>query len=115
MAGRNRRRSQFSLSGRRPAGVLDERKFFLIVTEGKTEAQYFDHFRSTTGPRIMSVDKSDSKIRLVEKAIELRDSLVADGSYNSDIDATWAVFDRDIDIKKPNDKETFNEKNVFPS
>lgn len=109
MAGRNRRRSQFSLSGRRPAGVLDERKFFLIVTEGKTEAQYFDHFRSTTGPRIMSVDKSDSKIRLVEKAIELRDSLVADGSYNSDIDATWAVFDRDIDIKKPNDKETFNE------
>lgn len=109
MAGRNKRKSQFSLSGRRPAGVLDERKFFLIATEGKTEAQYFDHFKSTTGPRIMSVDEGDSKIRLVEKAIELRTILIKDGSYNSDIDATWAVFDRDVDINKPNDKETFNE------
>lgn len=109
MAGRNNRRSKFSLSGRRPAGVIDERKFFLIVTEGKTEAQYFDHFRSTTGPRIMSEDGSVSKIRLVEAAIDLRAKVIADKSYNSEVDETWVVFDRDIDIKKPNDKETFNE------
>lgn len=109
MAGRNNRKSQFSLSGRRPAGVIDERKFFLIVTEGKTEAQYFDHFRSTTGPRIMSEDGSDSKIRLVEAAIDLRAKVIGDKSYNSEVDETWVVFDRDIDIQKPNDKETFNE------
>ena len=109
MAGRNNRRSKFSLSGRRPAGVIDERKFFLIVTEGKTEAQYFDHFRSTTGPRIMSEDGSVSKIRLVEAAIDLRAKVIADKSYNSEVDETWVVFDRDIDIQKPNDKETFNE------
>jgi hypothetical protein len=79
------------------------------VTEGKTEKQYFDHFRSTTGPRILSVDEGDSKIRLVEKAVVLRDTYIKDRSYNPDTDTTWAVFDRDIDIKKPNDKETFNE------
>lgn len=109
MAGRNNRKSQFSLSGRRPAGIIDERKFFLIVTEGKTEAQYFDHFRSTTGPRIMSEDGSVSKIRLVEAAIDLRAKVMGDKSYNSEVDETWVVFDRDIDIQKPNDKETFNE------
>lgn len=109
MAGRNNRRSKFSLSGRRPAGVIDERKFFLIVTEGKTEAQYFDHFRSTTGPRIMSEDGSVSKIRLVEAAIDLRAKVITDKSYNSEVDETWVVFDRDIDIQKPNDKETFNQ------
>lgn len=109
MAGRNNRKSQFSLSGRRPAGVIDERKFFLIVTEGKTEAQYFDHFRSTTGPRIMSHDGSVSKIRLVEAAIELRAKVISDKSYNEEVDETWVVFDRDIDIRKPNDKETLNE------
>lgn len=109
MAGRNKRKSKFSLSGRRPAGIIDERKFFLVVTEGKTEAQYFDHFRSTTGPRIMSVDAGDSKIRLVEKAIELRVNVCEDNSYNEEVDETWVVFDRDIDKEKPNDKETFNE------
>ncbi|MDK2898869.1 MAG: hypothetical protein PWQ10_56 [Patescibacteria group bacterium] len=109
MGGHYKRKSQFSLSGKRPAGILDERKFFLIVTEGKTEAQYFNHFRSTTGPRILSVDKSDSKIRLVEKAIELRNKLIAEGSYDEHNDETWAVFDRDVDAKKPNDKSTFNE------
>lgn len=109
MVGRNNRKSQFSLSGRRPAGVIDERKFFLIITEGKTEAQYFDHFRSTTGPRIMSEDGSDSKIRLVEATIALQAKLINDKSYNSEIDETWVVFDRDIDKAKPNDKETFNE------
>ena len=109
MAGRNNRKSQFSLSGRRPAGVIDERKFFLIVTEGKSEAQYFNHFRSTTGPRIMSEDGSVSKIRLVEAAIELRAKVIGDKSYNKELDETWVVLDRDIDIAVPNDRATFNE------
>ncbi len=113
MAGRHKRKSHLALSGRRPSGILDERKFFLIVTEGKTESRYFDHFLSTTGPRIMSVDKSDSKVRLVEKTIALRSELVKDRSYNEEIDSTWAVFDRDIDINKPNDKGTFNEALAF--
>lgn len=100
-------RSQFSLSGKRPPGRLDERKFFLIVTEGKTESRYFKHFRSTTGPRIESVDKQDSRIRLVEKAIELRGQYKKEKRYTKG-DETWVVFDRDVDIGKPNDKETFN-------
>lgn len=56
---KSKSRSRFALSGKRPSGVFDERKFFLIVTEGKTEAEYFEHFRSTTGPRIKPVDKQD--------------------------------------------------------
>ena len=35
-------RSQFSLSGKRPSGKLDERIFFLIVTEGKTESRFLN-------------------------------------------------------------------------
>lgn len=105
---RQKRKSQFALSGKRPSGVRDERKFYLIVTEGKTEAQYFDHFRSTTGPRIESVDKQDSKVSLVKKAIALRDQLVKEDRY-IDGDETWVVFDRDVDKKKSNDKATFNQ------
>lgn len=101
-------RSRFALSGKRPSGVLDERKFFLIVTEGKTEAQYFEHFRSTTGPRIEPIDKQDSKVSLVKKAIELRGQLIREKRY-IDGDETWVVFDRDEDGMKPNDKETFNQ------
>lgn len=105
---RYKRKSQFALSGKRPSGVLDERKFFLIVTEGKTEAQYFDHFRSTTGPRIEPVDKKDSKVSLVKKAIALRAQFIKEERY-IDGDETWVVFDRDIDAEKSNDKATFNE------
>lgn len=103
----SKNRSQFSLSGKRPSGKLDERKFFLIVTEGKTESRYFEHFRSTTGPRIESVDKQDSRTRLVEKAIELRGQYKKEKRYTKG-DETWVVFDRDVDLGKPNDKETFN-------
>lgn len=104
-------RSRFALSGKRPSGVIDERKFFLIVTEGKTEAQYFEHFRSTTGPRIEPIDKQDSKISLVKKAIELRKDIIKSPFFNYDenSDETWVVFDRDVDLKKTNDKETFNQ------
>ena len=105
---RYQHKSRFALSGKRPSGVLDERKFFLIATEGQSEALYFEHFRSTTGPRIEPIDKQDSKISLVRKAIELRKGRIKDGSY-ADNDETWVVFDRDIDGKKPNDKDTFNQ------
>jgi hypothetical protein len=105
---RQKRKSQFALSGRRPSGTIDERKFYLIVTEGKTEAEYFNHFQSTTGPRIESVDKQDSKVSLVKKAITLRDQLIKGGHF-IDGDETWVVFDRDIDKQKPNDKDTFNQ------
>lgn len=105
---RYKRKSQFALSGKRPSGVLDERKFFLIVTEGKTEALYFEHFRSTAGPRIEPVDRQDSKVSLINKAIELRGQLIKEKRY-IDGDETWAVFDRDVDREKPNDKDTFNQ------
>lgn len=104
----NKSRSRFALSGKRPSGVLDERKFFLIVAEGKTEAQYFTYFSSTTGPRIEPVDKQDSKGSLVKKAIALRSQYIKEKRY-AEGDETWAVFDRDVDSKKPNDKETFNQ------
>lgn len=105
---RKKKLSQFALGGKRPSGVLDERKFFLIVTEGKTETQYFRHFSSTTGPRIESVNKEDSKVNLVKKAAALRDWYIKEGRYTEG-DETWAVFDRDVDNKKPNDKDTFNQ------
>ena len=35
--------------------------------------------------------------------------MIGDKSYNSEVDETWVVLDRDIDTTKPNDKETFNE------
>ena len=105
---KNKSRSQFALAGKRPSGVLDERKFFLIVTEGKTEAQYFKYFSSTTGPRIEPVDKQDSKVSLIKKAVALRDQYITEKRYVEG-DETWVVFDRDVDNKKPNDKETFNQ------
>ena len=105
---KNKSRSQFALAGKRPPRALDERKFFLIVTEGKTEAQYFKHFRSMTGPRIEPVDKQDSKVSLVKEAIELRRFYRKEGRYTKG-DETWVVFDRDVDNKKPNDKGTFNQ------
>ena len=49
------------------------RKRYLICTEGKTEAIYFGHYRSSTGPIVVVLDKSDHKVSLVKKTIEERD------------------------------------------
>ncbi len=67
--------------------------YFLIVCEGaKTEPNYFKKFPKKNGKTIYDI-KFDgggiSTLKVVEKAIELRDS--AKQKY----DRVWAVFDRD--------------------
>ncbi len=96
-------------NGLRPPRTKEERKMFIIVVEGKSEEKYFNHFMSSTGPRIHSCDgKGISKIELVKRAMEIRDSAKKDNRYLPN-DETWVVFDRDMDRQKPNDKNDFIE------
>lgn len=67
--------------------------YFLIVCEGeKTEPNYFKSFRKKIGKVVYDI-KFDgggiSTLRVVEKAIELRDS------SKQKYDRVWAVFDKD--------------------
>ena len=84
------------------------RKKYLICTEGKTEAIYFSNFRSSTGPIIFSIDKSDQKTSLVKRTIEEREIRIINGEFDSEIDKIWVVFDRDICPSNKEDKNDFN-------
>ena len=55
---------------KRKKHVIPYRKRYLICTEGKTEVIYFGHYRSSTGPIVVPLDKSDHKVSLVKKTIE---------------------------------------------
>src|SRR5437762_3405295 len=57
---------------KRSKQTLPPRKRYLICAEGKSEAIYFAHYKSSTGPVVISLDKSDHKVSLVKKAIEVR-------------------------------------------
>lgn len=59
--------------------VVPYRKRYLICTEGKTEAIYFGHYRSSTGPIVVALDKSDHKVSLVKKTIEERNIRIQTG------------------------------------
>ncbi len=67
--------------------------YFLIVCEGeKTEPNYFKSFPKKVGKIIYDIEFEGggiSTIRVVEKAIELRDK------SSQKYDRVWAVFDRD--------------------
>lgn len=84
------------------------RKRYLICTEGKTEAIYFDHYKSSTGPVIVALDKSDHKVSLVKKTIEERDIRIQTGEFDEEIDETWVVLDRDANPLNKVDKAHFN-------
>src|ERR1700733_3702474 len=69
--------------------VLDPRKRYLIVTEGKTEEIYFNHFRTSTGPDVVVVDGSDNKRSLVEQTIEIRRQKTISGNFDASLDEAW--------------------------
>lgn len=96
-----------SLYSRR-SRTRDIRKKLLIVTEGKTEKEYFDEYKRLPQLTVITHDAKDNKRSLVEKAIEYRDVLIKEGKLDVE-DRTWAVFDRDMDKKNPHDTDNFNQ------
>lgn len=94
---------------KRSKQTLTPRKQYLICTEGKSEAIYFAHYKSSTGPVIIALDKSDHKISLVKKAIEERNSRIQAGEFDAELDEVWVVLDRDADPSNRLDKSHFNQ------
>lgn len=89
--------------------MLPPRKRYLICTEGKSEDIYFAHYKSSTGPVVISLDKADHKISLVKKAIEERNKRIQDGEFDEEIDEAWVVLDRDANPSNRLDKLHFNQ------
>lgn len=94
---------------KRKKHVIPFRKRFLICTEGKTEAIYFSHYKSSTGPIVLSLDKSDHKVSLVKKTIEEKILRIQDGEFNEEIDEVWVVLDRDAHPRNKLDRTHFNQ------
>jgi hypothetical protein len=92
----------------RKSETKDTRKKILIVTEGKTEKEYFDEYNRKPELKVLTHDASDNKRSLVEKAINHRDELISQGDLEFD-DRVWVVFDRDIDVSNKVDKDNFNQ------
>ena len=94
---------------RRKSANREPRKTFLIVTEGATEEQYFKKFRRQPGPIVLVKDGKDSKRSLVESAIAERELRVKNQDYLPEVDETWVVMDRDIDMGNKHDLDNFNQ------
>lgn len=92
----------------RKTETKDIRKKILIVTEGKTEKEYFDEYNRKPELKVLTHDAGDNKRSLVEKAIAHRDELILQGKLDPE-DRVWVVFDRDIDITNNVDKDNFNQ------
>lgn len=93
---------------KRKKHTVSVRKRYLICTEGKTEAIYFSHYKSSTGPVVVALDKSDHKVSLVKKTIEERDIRIQTGEFDQEIDEAWVVLDRDANPLIKVDKAHFN-------
>lgn len=93
---------------RKPATIRLQKRF-LIMTEGKTEETYFNHYRQLPNPIVQAIDGTLSKKSLVEKAIEVRNQKIASKDFIEDLDEAWVVFDRDVDPSKTSDKANFND------
>ncbi len=93
---------------KRKKNVIPIRKRYLICTEGKTEEVHLKHYRSSTGPHIIVLDKSIGKVNLVKKTIEERDLRIQVGEFHLGMDEAWVVLDRDVHLKDPKDKVHFN-------
>lgn len=94
---------------KRSKQTLPPRKRYLICTEGKSEAIYFAHYKSSTGPIVIALDKSDHKVGLVKKAIEERNVRIQVGEFDEEIDEVWVVLDRDANPSIRLDKSHFNQ------
>lgn len=91
----------------REKGIIPWRKIYLICTEGKTEANYFSNYKSSTGPVVIPLDKSDSKKSLVKKTIEEKKNKILKGEFNEKLDEAWVVLDRDANLQNKQDKTHF--------
>lgn len=94
---------------KRKKHVIPYRKRYLICTEGKTEAIYFGHYKSSTGPVVVALDKSDHKVSLVKKTFEEKNTRILTGEFDEEIDAAWVVLDRDANPLNRLDKAHFNQ------
>ncbi len=94
---------------KRKKQIFPFRKRYLICTEGKTEAIYFSHYKSSTGPIVVPLDKSDQKVSLVKKTIEEKNTRILNGEFDAEIDEVWVVLDRDADPLNKFDKSYFNQ------
>lgn len=79
--------------------TIEQRRYFLIVTEGKnTEPLYFDHFRQLLPRHMMETivitGQGRNTIEIVETAIAKRDERNKSASKPA-FDEVWAVFDKD--------------------
>jgi hypothetical protein len=92
---------------RRNLNTRDIRKKFLIMTEGETEAVYFNHYKQAPNPVVLVIDKSDNKTSLVQKAIDEKKKRISENDFIDDIDEAWVVLDRDVSTNK-GDKANFN-------
>jgi hypothetical protein len=77
----------------------EERRYFLIVTEGeKTEPNYFNRFKTFLPKNLLStidlIGEGDNTIHIVNKAIEEKIKRQGD-PIKPDYDEVWAVFDKD--------------------
>jgi hypothetical protein len=78
--------------------VIEERKYFLIVTEGeRTEPNYFNYFANFLPPHFVETinvhGEGDNTTRIVQKAIALRNE--REKSVKPKYDEVWAVYDKD--------------------
>ncbi|HTK17992.1 MAG TPA: RloB family protein [Mucilaginibacter sp.] len=79
--------------------VKQERKYFLIVSEGeRTEPIYFEFLSKQLPKNLLRTieihGEGDNTINVVQKAIELRNERLAN-HYLPNYDEVWAVFDKD--------------------
>jgi hypothetical protein len=89
---------------------LPQRKCYLIVTNGVTEAVYLKHYRISTGPIVKICKRVGVDPRkLVEKAILERDALIRQQDFDMGNDETWVVLDRDTNPADSKNKGQFNE------
>lgn len=94
---------------KRKKNELPCRKRYLICSEGKTESIYFGRYKSSTGPIVVALDKSDHKVSLVKKVIEEKNKRIKEGEFDVNIDEVWVVLDRDAQPLNKLDKAYFND------
>jgi hypothetical protein len=78
---------------------IDERKYFLIVSEGeKTEPIYFEYIKQFLPKKLLEtveiIGEGDNTLNIVKKAILERDKRKVN-SLLPNFDEVWAVFDKD--------------------
>lgn len=92
MAHITKRNPRLKRSIKRNSSFLDPKKSFLIVCEGKnTEPDYFNAFRLTSAV-VKASGEGINTIKLVYKAIKIRDNYKNKGRR---FDNHWVVFDKD--------------------